>query len=147
MWLSKTIVAAAVLLSAGLAGCGSGAGKKDAARESGAAVVPRETTYLKIGHTVTGDTVYADTTSLRLLTQDGVHVYGSYLWRPPGKDGRTGAISGIRDKDTVRGMFSYTQEGGRYADSVTLVMSGTAVVITQKSAEGYPIVDTLVETE
>lgn len=148
MWSYRLIIAiTAVMLGAGIAGCGSGAGKKDKVRESGAAVIPRETTYLKIGHSVTGDTVYADTTSLRLLTQDGVHVYGSYLWRPPGKDGKTGAISGIREKDTVRGTFSYSQEGGRYTDSVKLVVSETAVVITQISPEGYPIVDTLVASE
>lgn len=148
MSLFKFIMAAtATLLWAGTTGCGSQGDKKSVHQDSGAAVAPRETAYLHIQHTVQGDTVYADTTSLRLLSQDGVHVYGSYLWRPPGKDGRTGAISGTRDRDTVTGVFSYSQEGGHYQDSVRIILSATQVVVTQLSAEGYPISDTLTQSE
>lgn len=148
MWSYNLIMAAAAaLLLAGTTGCGSQADKNDTQQASGAAVAPQQTTYLKISHTVQGDTVYADTTTLRLLSQDRMHVYGSYFWRPPGKDGRTGAISGVRDADTITGLFSYTQEGGHYQDSVKIVVSDAQVVITQQSSEGYSIADTLTQSE
>lgn len=145
MWSYKTVImVVGTALALGAAGCGPLSDKKEAEeRAAGAAVAPRQSTYLKIQQTAAEDTVYADTTLLRLLSQDGVHVYGSYFWRPPGKDERTGAISGVRDKDTVAGIFSYRQEGGNYRDSVRIVFAKTRVIITQISPEGYSIADTL----
>lgn len=136
----KCMMAGAVL--AACWGCGA-PGSKPEAVQGGAAMLPRETAYLRVQHTPSGDTLYADTTMLRLVSQDGVHVYGSYRWRPPGKDGRMGAITAVRDKDTIAGMFSYRQEGGQYRDSVRIIIVKSQAVVMQYSSEGYILRDTL----
>lgn len=143
MWSYSNAKAAIAWTAVLLTGCGAFSGHKDERPDAGAAVAPRETAYRRIDTWRTNDTVYRDTTLLRLLSQEGVQVYGSYLWRPPGKDGRKGAISGTRTADTLRGLFSYSQEGGRYQDSLKIVFFRDGVVITQQSSEGYPITDTL----
>lgn len=101
--------------------------------------------FLKVYKVPLNDTVYYDSTILKLhIDQDSV-ISGTYLWVIPGKDGKYGEIGGRVSHDTIYGHYSYQQEGGNYRDSIQIVLRSDGAVVTQYNAPGSRLVDTLTE--
>lgn len=100
--------------------------------------------YLKIVRTgAVTDTVDADSILLHLVDTGGDTVRGTYQWQLPGKDGKWGAITGVRSGDTVNGHYQYTQEGGSYRDSVQVFLGTGQAIVKQYAGDGYTLLDTL----
>lgn len=98
--------------------------------------------FLRVYHSPVEDTVYLDSTLLQFQVADQ-QVSGSYLWVLPGKDGKSGTIRGRMSGDTVYGRYHYQQEGGKYDDSIQVVLQDDQAIVTQFSSDGYQLKDTL----
>ncbi|HEX5553725.1 MAG TPA: hypothetical protein VFX43_10800 [Chitinophagaceae bacterium] len=106
-------------------------------------VLPSAYDFLRVYHTTVNDTVYADTTLLKLKTGTAGRISGIYRWVLPGKDGRYGKVSGTFSQDTVNGHFQYRQEGGSYTDSIQIILQAEKAVVIQFGESGYRLTDTL----
>lgn len=89
------------------------------------------------------DTVYVDSTALKITIDPEGQASGSYRWVLPQKDGKLGKITGMLSGDTVKGHYHYRQEGGEYTDSIQIILQEEQAIVIQFNAPGHQLVDTL----
>ena len=118
----------------------SGGSEADSTALAGSA---RHYYFSRVFSTAVWDTIHADTMALAFTVEPGGQVRCSFRWVLPGKDGKKGQVLGQQDGDTIAGRYRYQQEGGAYDDSIRVVLQPPGAVVTQFSADGYQLVDTL----
>lgn len=89
------------------------------------------------------DTVYVDSTALKITIDPDGQTSGTYRWVLPQKDGKLGKIAGMLSGDTVNGHYHYQQEGGEYTDSIQIILQPEQAIVIQFNAPGHQLIDTL----
>lgn len=101
-------------------------------------------TFIRVYQTRAADHTLSDSTILRFDIRNDALVSGTYRWVLPEKDGKYGTITGRLSNDTIFGKYNYMQEGGRYTDSVQIVLGKNSAIVTQFTGN-YPLNDTLIQ--